>query len=66
MSKKQLDGAIMRVANLINMAKKPVLYVGQGLIALPEGPVLLKELADKANIPVTTTVARIRRIRRTG
>ena len=55
-SKRQLNGAIKRVADLINIAKKPVLYVGQGLIALPEGPKLLKELADKASIPVTTTL----------
>ncbi|MCJ1318765.1 Acetolactate synthase, mitochondrial [Xylographa vitiligo] len=55
-SKKQLDGSIKRVADLINIAKKPILYVGQGLLALPEGPVLLKELANKASIPVTTTL----------
>lgn len=56
LSKRKLDEAIRRVADLINIAKKPVLYVGQGLIALPEGPVLLKELADKACIPVATTL----------
>ena len=53
---RQLDGVIQRVAGLINRAKKPVLYVGQGLSAVPDGPKLLKKLADKANIPVTTTV----------
>ncbi|KAL8947665.1 MAG: hypothetical protein Q9222_006072 [Ikaeria aurantiellina] len=56
LSKRQLDGAIKRVANLINIAKKPVLFCGQGIIAVPEGPKLLKELADKACIPVTTTL----------
>ena len=56
LSQKQLEAAIKRVARLINIAKKPVIYAGQGVIALPEGPVLLKELADKACIPVTTTV----------
>lgn len=56
MSQKQLIAAIKRAANLINIAKKPVIYAGQGMIALPEGPKLLKELADKACIPVTTTV----------
>ena len=56
LSKKQLDGAIKRVARLINIAKKPVIYAGQGVIALPEGPQLLKELADRSSIPVTTTV----------
>lgn len=56
LSQKQLEGAIRRVAKLVNIAKKPVIYAGQGILALPEGPKLLKELADKACIPVTTTV----------
>ncbi|KAI9883784.1 MAG: galactokinase [Watsoniomyces obsoletus] len=56
LSQRHLEGAIKRVAHLINIAKKPVLYVGQGVIALPEGPPLLRELADKALIPVTTTL----------
>lgn len=56
LSKRQLESSIRRVANLINIAKKPVIYAGQGMIALPEGPALLKELADKASIPVTTTL----------
>ncbi|PGH30585.1 acetolactate synthase, large subunit, biosynthetic type [[Emmonsia] crescens] len=51
-----LDANIQRASKLINIAKKPVLYVGQGLLARPEGPALLKQLADKANIPVTTTL----------
>lgn len=45
-----------RVANLINIAEKPILYVGQGMLATPEGPKVLKELADKASIPVTTSL----------
>ncbi|KAL8866345.1 MAG: hypothetical protein Q9174_006361, partial [Haloplaca sp. 1 TL-2023] len=56
LNKRQLEAAIKRVAHLINIAKKPILYCGQGVIALPEGPRLLKELADKACIPVTTTL----------
>ena len=56
LSKKQLQGAIQRVAKLINVAKKPILYVGQGMLATAEGPKLLKELAEKASIPVTTTL----------
>ena len=56
MVKKELDSAIKRVANLINIAKKPIIYAGQGMIALPEGPQLLRELAEKALIPVTTTL----------
>lgn len=55
-SKRQLAASIKRVADLINIAKKPVIYAGQGIIAFPEGPKLLRELADKASIPVTTTL----------
>ena len=53
---KQLEGTIGRVARLVNVAKKPILYVGQGLLAGADGPKVLKELADKACIPVTTTL----------
>ncbi|KAJ6057306.1 hypothetical protein N7460_000580 [Penicillium canescens] len=56
MSQKQLESTISRVANLVNIAEKPVLYVGQGLLARPDGPKILKEFADKACIPVTTTL----------
>jgi acetolactate synthase I/II/III large subunit len=56
LSKRQLDGAIARVAKLLNVAKKPVIYAGQGVLGNPEGPAVLKELADKACIPVTTTL----------
>lgn len=56
LSEKQLQGTISRVARLLNVSKKPVLYVGQGILAHPDGPKLLKELSDKANIPVTTTL----------
>ncbi len=55
-SKRQLDATIKRVADLVNKAKKPVLYVGQGMLALPEGPEVLKQLSEKASIPVTTTL----------
>src|SRR3984957_6957827 len=56
LAQRQLDGAIGRVAALINIAKKPVVYAGQGVIGQPDGPHLLKELSDKAQIPVTTTL----------
>lgn len=55
-SRKQLDGAITRVARLVNMAKKPVIYAGHGVLGNEDGPKLLKELSDKAQIPVTTTL----------
>jgi acetolactate synthase-1/2/3 large subunit len=53
---KQLEGSIQRTADLINMAKKPVIYCGQGMMGSPEGPAMLKALADKACIPVCTTL----------
>ncbi|PWY92525.1 acetolactate synthase catalytic subunit [Aspergillus heteromorphus CBS 117.55] len=56
LSMQQLKGTISRVARLVNVSKKPILYVGQGLLARPDGPEVLKELADKACIPVTTTL----------
>lgn len=31
-TKKQLEGALQRVGNLINKAKKPIIYAGQGII----------------------------------
>ena len=55
-SQSHLQSTIKRVANLINGSKKPIIYAGQGVISLPEGPKLLKELSDKASIPVTTTL----------
>lgn len=48
--------AIQKTAKLINKAQKPILYVGQGMLATKEGPQLLKQLAKTANIPVTTTL----------
>jgi acetolactate synthase-1/2/3 large subunit len=55
-SNRQLEATINRVAKLINIAKKPVIYAGQGVLGNEDGPKLLKELSDKANIPVTTTL----------
>lgn len=55
-SKMRLDASIKRVAHLVNIAKKPIIYAGQGVIERPEGPELLKMFAEKAKIPVTTTL----------
>lgn len=52
----QLEASIKRCADLINVAKKPVVYAGAGVLGHPDGPRLLKELSDKAQIPVTTTL----------
>ncbi|ODV95560.1 hypothetical protein PACTADRAFT_50262 [Pachysolen tannophilus NRRL Y-2460] len=48
--------SIQRAAALLNKAKKPVLYVGAGILNSELGPKKLKELADRAQIPVTTTL----------
>ncbi|ODV78469.1 uncharacterized protein CANTADRAFT_26553 [Suhomyces tanzawaensis NRRL Y-17324] len=48
--------AIRNSADLLNSAKKPIIYAGAGILNHEDGPKLLKELADKANIPVTTTI----------
>jgi len=48
--------SIARVADLINEAKRPVIYAGHGVLSSKEGPRLLKALADRASIPVTTTL----------
>lgn len=55
-SKKQLNATLQRTADLINKAKKPVIYAGQGIMGSPDGPAILKAIADKACIPVTTTL----------
>jgi acetolactate synthase I/II/III large subunit len=54
--RKKLESTISRVAHLIDIAKKPIIYAGQGVLGHPDGPAVLKELADKACIPVTTTL----------
>jgi acetolactate synthase-1/2/3 large subunit len=55
-TRKQLETSLKRSASLINMSKKPVIYAGQGILQTENGTELLKELADKAKIPVTTTL----------
>ena len=53
---KELDESITAAARLINMAKRPVIYAGQGVICSEDGPELLKALSTKSSIPVTTTL----------
>ncbi|KAJ2461226.1 Acetolactate synthase, mitochondrial, partial [Coemansia sp. RSA 2322] len=48
--------ALQRVAELCNTATRPVIYAGHGVLTSPNGWRLLRELANKANIPVTTTL----------
>jgi acetolactate synthase-1/2/3 large subunit len=56
LTRRQLDGSIRRVADLVNIAKQPVIYAGQGIIQSEGGVELLREFADKTSIPVTTTL----------
>lgn len=55
-SSEALTPAMTEAARLINMAKRPVIYAGQGVLSTPEGPKLLKELSHRGQIPVTTTL----------
>ncbi|KAG0235994.1 Acetolactate synthase, mitochondrial [Actinomortierella wolfii] len=47
---------ILRAAQLINSAKRPLIYAGAGILAHPDGPARLKALSHNGNIPVTTTL----------
>ncbi|KAH7248555.1 thiamine diphosphate-binding protein [Fusarium redolens] len=53
---KQLNDSLGRAAELIKVAKQPIIYAGQGIIQSEGGTELLRELADKCSIPVTTTL----------
>ena len=46
----------LRIAKLINGAQRPLIYAGAGILARKEGPAKLRELADRGNIPVTTSL----------
>ncbi len=53
---RQLHASLQRVAELLKIAKTPVIYAGHGVISSKNGPELLRVLADKASIPVTTSL----------
>ncbi|KAI1788394.1 acetolactate synthase [Ganoderma leucocontextum] len=48
--------SIAQAAKLINQARRPVIYAGNGVLSSPLGPKLLKQIADEGNIPITTTL----------
>uniref|UniRef100_A0A7S0H0M9 Acetolactate synthase n=1 Tax=Amorphochlora amoebiformis TaxID=1561963 RepID=A0A7S0H0M9_9EUKA len=52
---KEWKRSMPKVVDMINKAKRPVVYAGQGIIQA-EAMDLLKEFAEKGNIPVTTTL----------
>jgi len=47
---------IRQAAELINQAKTPIIYAGNGVLSSEGGPALLTALANQGNIPVTTTL----------
>lgn len=53
---KILQRSIERTATLINMSQKPVMYVGGGILNHADGPRLIKELSNRSQIPVTTSL----------
>lgn len=50
------EDLINEAAALINQAKRPVVYCGNGVLSSPEGPKLLERLSKEGNIPVCTTM----------
>ena len=52
MSPQMLD----RIMRIINSARRPVIIAGQGVHQSPQGTPLLRHFADKASIPVATTL----------
>lgn len=56
LNKQHLEATLQKVAKLLAVAKKPVIYAGQGMLEKPEGPALLKAFSEKCKIPVTTTL----------
>ncbi|KAL1859016.1 Acetolactate synthase, mitochondrial [Diaporthe australafricana] len=54
--KQELNASILRAAEIINKAEKPVIFAGHGVVCSDGGPEALKKLAEKASIPVTTSL----------
>ncbi|KAJ5669025.1 hypothetical protein N7462_010095 [Penicillium macrosclerotiorum] len=48
-----------RCAQLLNRSRRPVIYAGQGVICSPHGISFLRQLVDKACIPITTKLLAI-------
>ncbi|KAK4236133.1 thiamine diphosphate-binding protein [Achaetomium macrosporum] len=55
-NRRQLNASLRRVADLLKIAKKPVIYAGHGVVTSKGAPRLLRALANKASIPVTTSL----------
>jgi len=50
---------IRQAAQLINQAKRPLIYAGHGVLGNPLGPKFLAQLARDGNISVMTNVLRL-------
>eukprot|EP00026_Physarum_polycephalum_P004388 Phypoly_transcript_04406.p1 GENE.Phypoly_transcript_04406~~Phypoly_transcript_04406.p1 ORF type:complete len:684 (-),score=73.01 Phypoly_transcript_04406:39-2090(-) len=51
----KLEADYKRIASLVNNAKRPIIYAGHGVVS-GNASSLLREFAEKGNIPVTTTI----------
>ncbi|OLY84387.1 Acetolactate synthase, mitochondrial [Smittium mucronatum] len=52
----EYNAAIINAAKLLNNAKRPIIYAGNGILSHPDGPRLLREISDLTDTPVTTTL----------
>ncbi|WBW70985.1 acetolactate synthase catalytic subunit [Schizosaccharomyces osmophilus] len=53
---KNVEAKIQRVSTLLQRAKKPVIFCGQGASYNSESPKLLREFSERFQIPVTTSL----------
>lgn len=51
-----VDSTLQTIAAMVNRARRPVIYAGQGIVLSKGGSKLLDEMANKCSIPVTTTL----------
>ncbi|KAF7296545.1 Acetolactate synthase [Mycena chlorophos] len=52
----QEPALIKQAADLINQSERPIILAGAGILSSPDGPTLLRQLADNGNIPICTTL----------
>ncbi|GJJ12648.1 hypothetical protein Clacol_006892 [Clathrus columnatus] len=50
------NNLVYQAADMINHAKRPIIYAGHGILSSTKGPQLLHQLSREGNIPVTTTL----------
>ncbi|PVU93799.1 hypothetical protein BB561_003032 [Smittium simulii] len=51
-----VERSLDKAAKLLNNAKRPIIYAGQGILSHPDGPKFLKQISDLTDTPVTTTL----------